>query len=78
MVIGNWWLTAPDPSGHGELDYGLSRKFVRIGTVCGAWQFVLVLASDPRGRAASGIRANGSRRCTRNDFCLDCGVFRSA
>jgi hypothetical protein len=35
MVVGAWFLTAPDPSGLGEDRYGTARKIIRVALVVG-------------------------------------------
>jgi hypothetical protein len=35
MLAGLWLVTAPDPVGLGEINYGRSRRFVRIGQLIG-------------------------------------------
>jgi hypothetical protein len=44
FFIGCWFLTAPDPSGLGEDQYGTSRRIVRIALLIGVVDNVISLA----------------------------------
>jgi hypothetical protein len=53
QLYGAWLLTAPDPGGIGEDQYGTARKVIRVCLVAGALANVIQLMNGPTPRAAS-------------------------
>jgi hypothetical protein len=57
QLYGVWLLTAPDPSGIGEDEYGTARKVIRVALVVGLVANVIQIFNG----SASAVTANSSR-----------------